>query len=119
MIRIPTVLVLGAGASQPYQFPLGSELVDLVGNEEALYASDPPEMKPEFDAVLRDWLPFQRAIRDAQPPSVDDFLEERQEHEKIGRLCIASTLMPCEHEAKTQMFGRDKLAATGIEGYGT
>jgi hypothetical protein len=33
MIRKPTVLMLGAGASQPCKFPLGSDLVDEICNE--------------------------------------------------------------------------------------
>lgn len=32
MITIPTVLILGAGASQPYGFPLGSNLVNNIAN---------------------------------------------------------------------------------------
>jgi len=102
MITTPTVLILGAGASKPYHFPLGSELITLVSSQHAIRYFD--QAREHFEMINADWRAFKTAIQNAQPPSVDDFLEERQEHEKIGRLCIAGALMPCEHRAKTQMF---------------
>ena len=32
MIKIPTVFIVGAGASKPYGFPIGRELVTLICN---------------------------------------------------------------------------------------
>ena len=102
MIPRNTVLILGAGASYPYGFPLGSELINLVSDQDAIRGFEKDDKWSE--EILAEWAPFRTAIQDAQPPSVDDFLEERSEHEKIGRLCIAGVLMPHESRAKPQMF---------------
>jgi len=102
MIEIPTVLVLGAGASKPYGFPLGGELVNKVWSPTVITKFGREE---GFQQISADWQPFKTAIGNAQPLSVDDFLGERAEYEKIGRLCIAGALMPRESWAKAHMFG--------------
>jgi len=98
MIRTPTVFVLGAGASEPYGFPLGSELVEkicrslskdnstLTGQLRLLEFSD--ELKRSF---CGDLSASGRA-------SIDAFLEKRPEYMEIGRTCIAALLLPFEDE---------------------
>jgi len=96
MITRPVVLVLGAGASADYGFPTGTELLRKIcattkpGNYLFNFLFD--EMSfPEPD--IRD---FATALEKSQAPSVDVFLEYRPQFEKIGKVAIASTLIPYE-----------------------
>ena len=106
MISIPTVLVLGAGASAHLDFPLGGELFVRVcealdGNrrppsnigehtleyEELLSTTDNPSALDEFrDELLRS------GVR-----SVDEFLESRTEFETLGKQAIAQQLLKFEN----------------------
>lgn len=92
MIKTPTTLVLGAGASLPYGFPLAEELMLNVtslrgdGVETVAYAAGVERRHVEkFCDVL--------ARSDA--PSVDDFLEKNMELSKIGRAAMAYELIGC------------------------
>lgn len=100
MINIPTVLILGAGASNPFGFPSGYELLKIIVSN-----------------TLRDWLighgympqeidAFQTALKKSGRQSVDAFLEHRSEFLNIGKTAIALTLIPHENEA--QLFERRK-----------
>lgn len=96
MIDIPVVLVLGAGASRPYGFPDGNELV-----HEALYPSGGVY-------AITNWL-YQNGFTEAELtafrteleasliPSIDAFLETRTEYEKLGKTIIAYLLMHREN----------------------
>ena len=74
MIKNPTVLILGAGASYPYRFPLGEEMVTGILNKmtaepETFYAGTRP-------GDLED---FKQKLRKADPTSIDAFLEGNDE----------------------------------------
>lgn len=96
MIKQPVVLVLGAGASQPYGFPLGAALVDQIHTEIL-----------EEDSTLIDRLrphhphehskEFARALREARPYSIDAFLELRREFRDVGVRAIADVLLRAEN----------------------
>ncbi len=126
MIDIPVVLVLGAGASYPYGFPLGQELVD-----EAIARSG--GLKPilaEIDETLSMQLDeFLRELRAAHPDSIDAFLEARHpQFAQVGKAVIAYHLMKNEHEQKLENATRDEdwyqhllykmLLTDGYEGFG-
>ena len=100
MINKPTVLVLGAGASQPYGFPLGRELLFKViqGLEEGRDIRN-GLLDMGFDPDLLDT--FQEELHGSMQLSVDAFLERRAkdtEWVEVGKLAIAWALMPCEKE---------------------
>ena len=104
MISRPTVFVLGAGASQPYGFPLGSGLRDLI--------LDPLSRVPLRDRVATitpfrvaesldladEYRNFISALRTSGYSSVDQFLEKNRPLTQVGTLAIACALLPCEQE---------------------
>lgn len=97
MIETPTVLILGAGASRPYGFWLGRELLFKV--VEGLEVNGDINNKLRqvgFDA--EELLTFQDQLQKSMQPSVDAFLERRPEFLEIGKAAIATALMPYEQE---------------------
>lgn len=107
MISLPTVFIVGAGASHPYGFPIGSELRNLV--------IDPLRKVPVRDRVVRraahssvieslglddKYQVFVRALRSSGYSSVDQFLEKNSGFTDIGTLAIALALVPCEQPAR-------------------
>lgn len=92
MITIPTTLILGAGASHPYGFPLGSGLV-----QQILNPTDEDYLQlQELGIASNDVAEFLEELRLAEPPSIDFFLEHRPEFVEIGRLRISQQLIKCE-----------------------
>jgi hypothetical protein len=102
MITIPTVFVLGAGASYPYGFPSGRGLkralessgdlfnvsADWHRGSENLPATDslyPQSTLDDFSALLR-----------KSPMSVDFFLNKHPDYEHIGKTAIASVILAQE-----------------------
>lgn len=125
MIDIPVVLVLGAGASYPYGFPLGRGLCD-----EAL---QPPKSNFKvalagIDDALAMQLPeFQSELRSSRRTSVDVFLEARPEYESLGKLIIAYHLMRREVENKLYAVNNEEdwyqhliemMLTEGFDGFG-
>lgn len=105
MIAKSTVLILGAGASYPYRFPLGSELKSRVwralravsdgayncAERAAIYE---PLLALGFksDLIAELSLRLERSPR----PSVDAFLENQPKFLELGKAAIAATLLPLE-----------------------
>jgi hypothetical protein len=91
MIEKNVVLILGAGASKPYGFPLGQELIDHI-----LTMGDKPPLLPIDSGEL---LRFQRALKLAGRTSIDAFLERQDaEFVLIGKQLIAYLLSRYENE---------------------
>jgi len=106
MITRPTVLVLGAGASVDYGFPTGTQLL-----QEICANTKPGNCL--FNFLFEEMLipepeitEFVTALEKSQAPSVDVFLEYRTQFEKIGKVAIASTLIP--HETNERFVSSDK-----------
>ena len=107
MIQRPTVFVLGAGASKPYNFPLGSELTAEI------------RQIPENRQIIKELHTddeieqFQEALRLSRQPSIDAFLEHRPEFTKVGKICIANALIRREktHALMKQSDWYDSLLA--------
>jgi SIR2-like domain len=98
MIRNNTVLVLGAGASQPYGFPLGGALVDQICGE-ILQPDSTLTSRLRQRGVSREHChKFAKALRGARPYSIDAFLEMRPEFENVGKLSIADVLLRAENQ---------------------
>lgn len=101
MIKKPTVIILGAGASKPYGFPSGREILNEIRK------NLPPYNPQRWMHILRE-LHIEQAlvgefvenlIRSGRP-SVDAFLEHRNEYLEVGKLVIALSLIPHENEDK-------------------
>lgn len=118
------VLVLGAGASFPYGFPLGEPLI-----EEIRTLDDPEvgrflEVAPDF---TRDHtVEFLSVLQQSGQRSIDRFLQHRREYSNVGKAMIAFRLM--RHEStktlRTPGTGRwyryfysDILAPSGPEDF--
>src|SRR5687768_9260193 len=99
MIRRPTVLVLGAGASQPYGFPSGAGLATEVARNlaslrgrfvrdiaEALHGNLDETMVRDF---VRDFAASGRT-------SLDAFVESRPEFIDLVKHAMAAVLIPFE-----------------------
>jgi len=99
------VLVLGAGASKPYGYPMGKELYY---QALAHLAQD----QSNHATFLRtngfgdDFVPFRDALRNCGGESIDTFLEGRREFVPIGKAVIAYTL--CHHEDHGVLFDEDR-----------
>ncbi len=94
MITAPTVLVLGAGASMPFNFPSGAKLlqdiIKLLSTDKMLQhvpANNPTDLRA-----------FQNALSHSGTSSIDAFLEHRPEFIEVGKIAIALSLMPCEKD---------------------
>jgi hypothetical protein len=91
MILKPTVLILGAGASQPYSYPLGGELVRQILNE----------TNPDGGLLARvlqhrvGLRGFRERLGGSGASSIDDFLEANTGFEELGKLCTAGALTIC------------------------
>lgn len=101
MITKPTVLVLGAGASNPYGCPLGSALYyEVVGG---LHIGETPIHR----FLIKTYGPppvrgFGDALRRSGIEAVDAFLEHNDQFLDIGRSAIAYTI--AKHENESLLF---------------
>lgn len=89
MIKKPVVLVLGAGASQPYGYPLGSELRKLL-------CAPRPELASLLAAAGHDRKAidhFAEEFRFSNLASIDVFLERRPNLAPLGRSLIAGIII--------------------------
>lgn len=98
MINNPLVLVLGAGASKPYGFPLGSELrIELCDLEKdaSLLRKALVKHANLDDSQIRE---FAKSFRLSNIKSIDAFLAKRSEFATIGKLAIAGYLLSKNHQ---------------------
>lgn len=100
MIESGTVLILGAGASKPYGFPLGTELRSSI--LEMTKADTMPGFKPLVSCGFTpsEIQTFRMNLHDALHDTIDDFLSDRPTFRKIGAHAIAAALMSCEDHSK-------------------
>lgn len=95
MIIESTVLVLGAGASMPYNFPSGLELKrnilkNLKGKDSEFYRS---LSKVDSESIIDE---FHHDLSYSMQPSVDAFLEHRTKFLEVGKHAIALYIIRLE-----------------------
>lgn len=97
MVETPTVFILGAGASIPYGFPLGSDLQRQAISE----LSDP---RSNVSVILRscgfrgdEIEMFAKRLLSARTESIDLFLVRNPAYNDLGKHAIAALLMQKEH----------------------
>jgi hypothetical protein len=109
MLTIPTVLVLGAGASVPYDFPTGAtlskEIVDALPPGRPFF-NDLRKLGEFSEAELSD---FRQMFMQSGRYSVDAFLEYSDKHLKIGKSAIALQLIKHERPERIYSFGNNWL----------
>ena len=98
MIRKPTVLVLGAGASAEYGFPVGRSLLLHIVRE--LRASSRLHLDMQSCGFNDDLIKqFCSELGASNQPSVDAFLEQHKDntdYENLGKAAIAASLIRFE-----------------------
>jgi hypothetical protein len=104
MIRRKTTLVLGAGASAPFGFPTGYELLRKVVD---WANTSPGQTNPILFSEFKgsEIKEFREALEKSGKMSVDSFLEHRPEFIPIGKRAMAMALIQCEHQP--HLFKRD------------
>jgi hypothetical protein len=85
----PAVLVLGAGASQPYGYPLGSELRDILCSENSDFVTLVENAGHDRGQIMH----FMAEFGNSNLASVDIFLERRPALAALGRTMIAAALL--------------------------
>lgn len=103
MINRRTVLVLGAGASNDYSFPLGYELLkrmceDLTPGRGGTLRQQLTNLEFSSDQITN----FRHALNFSGRVSVDAFLEHRLDFLEIGKAAIACELI--KHERENTLF---------------
>jgi len=96
VITKQTVLVLGAGASAPYGYPVGEELYDHVIRE----LRSPSSLLRMFLCTLASDAQLDILGHDllySRPSSIDAFLERRPELVEVGKAAIAYVLIQKEN----------------------
>lgn len=101
MIETPTTLILGAGASQPYGYPVGNTLKDkIISSLEEMVAEDNGwvnELGIDKDIVRGFISNFDKSKR----PSIDSFLKrQKPEFTEIGKLAIVDIISKSESVEK-------------------
>lgn len=99
MITKKTILILGAGASKPYGFPTGRELLYKVRT--ALEPNTTSDLRTRLvDQGIdgKDIHDFYNELTYSDTSSVDEFLEYRPEFLPVGKLAITLSLIPFEND---------------------
>jgi hypothetical protein len=95
VITTKTVLVLGAGASAPYKFPTGTELIQQMKEFSKQPDEDYIRTLPGPEGNTSKLLPLYRAL-DKDPPSVDTLLEYRPDLVATAKVVVACILLNAE-----------------------
>ena len=101
MIKKTTVLVLGAGASNEYDFPLDVELRDRIVND--LLGNSPQRTKLIEMGYTNEIIDeFRNRLHYSQAPTIDSFLawQKREVIIEIGKIAIAQLLLQIEREGR-------------------
>jgi hypothetical protein len=111
MIRRPTVLILGAGASAEYGFPVGrSLLLEIV---RGLRGATRLKLDMQGCGFADDLInQFSSELEASNQPSVDAFLEQHKQNvdfEKLGKAAIAKSLILCEAHSTLRRQSELKL----------
>ncbi len=111
MITRPVVLVLGAGASMPYGYPVGSELRQQIIDELSNGSKGAHGQTDHEGVGLRKCLlandfhesklqEFAKVLTQSQTTSVDVFLERRPEFVELGKQAIAWILLQRDDKSR-------------------
>jgi len=108
MIETPTCLVLGAGASAPYGFPVGADLRNEIIGSVATPNNRVWNELTKSGYRREELSEFVAALNSSMLTSVDAFLAHRSEYSRVGKACLAATLLIKEnHGWLTQPPGSD------------
>lgn len=98
MLKVPTTLVLGAGASMQYGFPNGMDLVTKIVNHSGNWGEH------LFENSIRE--DFRIQLRNSGENSIDAFLARHEEFMEFGKFCITKAISDCENEGNLMARSR-------------
>lgn len=96
MFTKPSVLLLGAGASKPYGFPTGPELIRQLLDDE-LTDAEKTALQNAFGTNKADYQHFIDHLRTVKPPSIDFYIEHHTQWREMAKFALAMKLMKCEN----------------------
>jgi hypothetical protein len=99
MIEHSTVLILGAGASAPYGFPLGDELRKRIVDGTAPTGGTIRQVLLNWGAAEGEIDEFRLAFELSTVPSIDVFLTRRGQFSGIGKAAVATVIKACENRS--------------------
>lgn len=104
MIKEKTVLILGAGASASFNFPLGSRLVDdiLTFIKSSQYSGHRNRVMGVTSTNIDDLNEFHDTLKYSGKVSIDSFLENHDEFMNLGKAIITRVLT--RYERKDNIF---------------
>lgn len=104
MIKAKTAIILGAGASMPYGFPSGKDLIsNIIGN---LKGKKKVFLHYGYEEELIE--SFRIDLELAKPQSIDIFLIEREKYKDLGKFAICSAINQREIQGELLMDQVDK-----------
>src|ERR1043165_3913552 len=98
MIRKMTVFVLGAGASKPYNFPLGAELRHQIVTQTLEQETEGWTQLRQASFADTEIAELRSALSRSWATSIDAFLSSRSDLGPVGKAAVFATLAPCEQE---------------------
>jgi hypothetical protein len=104
MLTTPTVFILGAGSSVPYEFPTGFRLSDLVVRGAQPGQSLFNDLHDKAGRSEADIRSFREQFLGSGKNSVDAFLEYRDDLIEIGKLATAQVLIGRENHERLFQF---------------
>lgn len=111
MIKNKTVFVLGAGASAPYNFPLGASLVDQICREVLEHENNSGNtLSKRLQRLGFNHLKvreFAQELRKARPYSLDAFIETRAVFREVAKAAIADVLLRAEADSSLSTAAED------------
>lgn len=94
MFETPTTLILGAGASAPYGYPVGSKLKEAIINTMEDSAS---AQGTYSNYTQKELLKFANELKLSRQPSIDSFLSNNEEYAHLGKIAIVDIISQCEY----------------------
>lgn len=97
MIEVPTVFILGAGASEPYEYPLGTELrTKIVDNLRQNRSKHKEIIDLDLGYSEKEIIEFADDLYKSNTYTIDDFLKCNDDKGDILKVAIAQVLIPKE-----------------------
>jgi len=103
VITVPTILILGAGASADMGYPTGGKLRKQLLQAQPAAGPQVVSQSPNFTA--EQITEFQRRFHDSQLETIDGFLELTPDLRPVGKFMIAQRLFSSENDERIMYLG--------------
>lgn len=107
------VIVLGAGASRPFGFPLGRSLMqraatfDPFSTGHPRFSFDLADLDDDLRFTVQDFRRFQEALAGSRCATIDTFLLEQPQYRHIGRMIVALLITASENAGQVNALDND------------